>query len=116
MNYYHITTEETAKIILTEGLKANEDGMIFLFENKSVKFNNIINTVADCIARNQIFLETYVMLEIDVKGVILPLIPDNVSELSAKVQWIANQPLIEPKYITFFGLYKTDFTNTVKIE
>lgn len=111
LKYYHITEIELIDSILKEGLKANEDGEIFLFENKSIRVNNVVNTVADCIAMNQIFLDEYVMFEIDSKGISLELINDNVGELSHKQQWIAIQPLIEPNYISVFGIYKTGYKN-----
>lgn len=114
MKYYHITKPILLKTILKQGLKANEEGHIFLFENKSIELNNVINTIADCIAYNQIFLDKYVMLEINSKGIATTLKKDNVGELSSQLQWIAKQPIIEPNYINFFGLFKTKYKKSFK--
>ena len=109
MKYYHITAKKNLSTILKEGLKANEEGEIFLFENKSIVANSVVNTVADCIAHNQVFLDEYVMLEIANEGITSELINDNVGEISSSVQWIAKQPLIEVKYLEFYGSYVTGF-------
>ena len=109
MKYYHITDKNNLSTILREGLKANEEGDIFIFENKSVVFNSVVNTVADCIAYNQIFLDEYVMIEIALEGIVSDIINDNVGEASSDLQWIVKQPLIEPKYLSFYGYYKTEY-------
>ena len=109
MKYYHITDKKNLSTILKEGLKANEEGDIFIFENKSIVFNSVVNTVADCIAHNQIFLDEYVMIEIAFEGITSEVINDNVAELSSALQWIVRQPLIEPKYLSLYGKYKTAY-------
>ena len=109
MKYYHITAKENLPKILKEGLKANEEGEIFLFENKSIRVNSVVNTVADCIAHNQVFLEQYVMFEIANEGITSELINDNVGELTSSLQWIAKQPLIELKHLEFYGYYVTGY-------
>lgn len=113
MKYYHITrnSEKIISSILSEGLKDNEEGDIFLFENKSFGINGIINNVADHIAANQIFLNKYVMFEVDTDGINGDLIPDRVADYSAKFQWIAKQPIIEAKHINIFGIFKTEYKN-----
>lgn len=115
MKYYHITDRDNLSTILKEGLKANEEGNIFLFENKSIVINSVENTVADLIAYNQIFLEEYVMLEIDLNGITSEIINDNVGELSSSMQWIINQPLVKPEHIKSLGVYKTEFKPFWKI-
>lgn len=109
--YYHITrkSKETIKSIQSNGLTCDEDGNIFLFENKSIGHDGVINTIADCVAQGQIFLDEYVMFEIDSKGITAELIPDEVAEFGAKFQWIAKQPKIDYKYINIFGTYKNEF-------
>lgn len=109
--YYHITENkpETIASILKEGLKADTEGCIFLFENISLIHNDVKNTIADLIAENQIFLPEYVMFEIDPKGITGELLNDNVAEFSSKWQWIVKQPKIEAKYLNLFGIYKTEY-------
>lgn len=114
--YYHITTEENAKKILKEGLKANcggfnsplsEEGYIYLFENKS--YRNLISgeviAVADAIAKNQLFLDEYVMLEIDERGIDVEVEKDDVGEFASFAEWKVKQPIIDKKYINVFGFY-----------
>jgi hypothetical protein len=111
MKYYHISKPDKKTIIsiLSNGLKANEDGEIFLFENKSISIFGIKNYVADQIAQNQVFLKKYSMFEIDSEGLNIEAINDNVAEVSSQYQWIARQPVIEAKHINFFGVFKTNF-------
>lgn len=109
MKYFHIASFENVAKITMSGLLANEDGQIFLFENESFSVNGVVNSVADCIAHTQVFLPEYVILEIDSKGLNVELIKDNVGEFSARWQWIANQPLIEKKYIKLVGRFKTKY-------
>ncbi len=111
MKYYHISKPDKKTIIsiLSNGLKANEDGEIFLFENKSISFYGTKNYVADQIAQNQVFLKKYSMFEIDSEGLNIEVINDNVGEFSSQCQWIARQPVIEAKHINFFGVFKTNF-------
>jgi hypothetical protein len=111
MKYYHITKIDLITVILTNGLKANEEGEIFLFENKSLQHpeTKVINTIADTIAKNQIFLEEYAMFEIDAKGINVELINDNVGEISSIFQWIVKQPVINKEHIILFDIYKTKY-------
>lgn len=118
--YYHITSPKNALNILKNGLKCNEDGDIFLFENKTLRVKEEYRAdyeklglrteivVADHIARNQIFLKDIVMLEIDSRGLHGEFIQDNVGEETSKFQWIVKQPLIAPQFIAEFGRYHLD--------
>ena len=112
MKYYHITDKKNRKSILENGLIANELNEIYLFENKTVKNkrNGISNTIADCIAKNQLFLNEYVMFEIDPKGFKTPLINDAETELSSCILWILNQSKVGIDFIKDLGDFKTDFT------
>lgn len=102
---YHITAPKNVHSILRDGLRANKDGEIFLFEDKAIKnkINNTVIFVADHIALNQINQRKYAMLLIDCKGIDVELIPDNVGEVTAHLQWIAKQPIVKPDYIKFCG-------------
>jgi hypothetical protein len=111
MKYYHITNtdKETIQSILKNGLRCNPEGEIFVFENKSISLNNVTNTVADIIANNQIFLDEYVMFEIDDKGFNTELVNDNVAEISSKQQWYIKQSFIDKKHIQVYGTYKSNY-------
>ena len=111
MKYYHITNTdaETIQSILKNGLRCNSEGEIFVFENKSIGYNNVINTVADSIANNQIFLNEYVMFEVDDKGFNSDLINDNVGEMSSNQQWYIKQPFIDKKHLQVHGVFKTNY-------
>ena len=112
---YHITTEENARKILKEGLIANngsnselsEKGYIYLFENKSYRhpITQEVIAVADDIAKNQLFLDEYIMLEIDERGIDVEVEKDDVGELAAFAEWKVKQPIIDKKYINVFGFY-----------
>jgi hypothetical protein len=115
MKYYHITHPENARSILKNGIISNSDGEIFLFENKSIAFNNIINTVADSIAHNQLLLKQYSMFEVDISGLTNQLLQDNVGELTSCFQWILlNQKVILPQYIDYFGTFDTSFISVYR--
>jgi hypothetical protein len=110
--YYHITEKKNMQSILQNGLIANELNEIFLFENKILENTKtgITNNVSDCIAKNQLFLEEYIMFEIKDKGFEVHLINDDVAELTAPQQWILKQSKIDRKHINVFGIFKTNFT------
>lgn len=119
-HYYHITTPNKALNILKNGLKCNEEGEIFLFENKTLRVKEEYRSdyerlglkteivVVEHIARNQVFLKDIVMLEIDSKGLYGELIQDKVGEATSEFQWIVKQPLIAPEFIEEFGHYHLD--------
>lgn len=111
MKYYHITNTEkkTIESILKNGIQCNSEGEIFVFENRIIGVNNVINTIADIIAENQIFLNEYVMFEIDEKGFNEELINDNVGEFGSNLQWYIKQAVIDKKHIQFYGKFKTNY-------
>ena len=87
---------ENIESIMANGLRANEDGDIFLFENKSVGYHGISynsrgklaigkvrRTIADNIAINQLgLMEKYAMFEISSEGISGSLINDNVAAIT----------------------------------
>jgi hypothetical protein len=116
MKYYHITHKKNKESILTNGLKCNSEGQIFFFENKSISGFGVVNTIADMIARNQVFLDNYSMFEIDSEAFETNLINDNVGELSSKQQWYIYQDIIDPTFINLLGDYKTNYTNFLSMD
>ena len=109
MKYYHITKLDKIQSILKNGLRCNSEGEIFVFENKSIGLNTVTNTIADCIANNQIFLNEYAMFEVDDKGFNTDLINDNVGEMSSNQQWFIKQSFIDKKHIQIYGVFKTQY-------
>ena len=117
--YYHLTSTKNLQSILNEGLRANEDGNIFLFVNgtiynpfgsvidtkkKEAKFGLTRQTVADQICMNQIFMfGKCVMLQIDSRGIDGELVEDVVAEIPSYLhkQWIVKQAVIQPKWLSF---------------
>jgi hypothetical protein len=97
---YHITHIDNFTSIINEGLKANNKGEIFIFDN------------IDCashIAINQIFLfDNYALFEINPKGIDVELINDNVTEYTSKHQFIIYQNIILPKYLKFKNFHFVD--------
>lgn len=110
---YHISEVENIDSILENGLRANEDGCVYLFEN--VSFNKltvnlktmkpeIINiAVADEIAKTQLFLKEYAMFEVDVEG--LKLKADNVAEQCAGYHYIYHGSISADR-IDYAGVFK----------
>jgi len=106
--YFHLTSKENSISILQNGLKANKEGDIFLFENKTItaKFLNKSIAVADHIALNQIGLDEFVMFSIKSKGINGEIINDNVGEITSRQQWILKQNFIKPEHIDVYGIFK----------
>lgn len=109
---YHISEVENIDSILNDGLKANEDGVVYLFDNvsfnklkvdtKTMKPQIITINVSDEIAKNQVFLTKFAMFEVDVDG--LKLEADKVPEESAKFQYI-HKGSIPADRIEFAGVF-----------
>lgn len=96
MKYYHLSYIENRGSIVKSGLKANDDGEIFVITKKDI---------APYIAANQIFTRTYDIYSIDSKGVTGEVTADNVAELTAPHQRIIKQEVIDPKHIKWLGTY-----------
>jgi hypothetical protein len=109
MKYYHITHPDNLISILSEGLKSNDLQQIFLFQRGNIKIGNVYNSIQDCIASNQVFLDEYVLLEIDSEGFETPLINDNVAEMTSEFQWILNQENINPQFIHDLGVHQNNY-------
>ena len=128
--YYHVTSKENLESILANGLKANEDGDIFLFiddtylnyfgsvvEDNVQKIGPKYVDVIDDICFNQVFLyDECVKLRINSKGLKGELIEDVIPEIPSRLhkQWIARQDVIEPKWITY-ELYTPKQGHLIKV-
>jgi hypothetical protein len=107
--YYHITHPDNLRSILIEGLKANSDGFIFLFDTwrvVDIHENQIL--VCDHIAHNQVFLAEMLIFEINPKGIRNELLKDDVAESTSSFQWILRQPRIARSYLKVIGTRKPD--------
>ena len=105
MKYYHITKKENAMSISINGLTSNEDGEIFLFSDWTLTTRRNKKTVLICdlIARTQLFLDEFIIYEINPKGIKGEIKNDNVCELTAKNQWIILQDNIPRSYVKLLG-------------
>ena len=108
--YYHITHPKNLKSIGKHGLRANTDGHIFLVDRYEVIHSpSLVRArVPLFIARNQVFLPQFAVLAVSWKGIRCKLIPDDVAEITARFQFIAQQPRIAPSYCRFKGIYNSD--------
>jgi hypothetical protein len=109
MKYYHITHPDNLNSILSEGLKSNDSQQIFLFQRGNIQVGRVSNSIEDCIASNQVFLDEYVLLELDSEGFETSLIDDNVAEMTSQFQFILNQENIKPEFIQNLGIHKNNY-------
>lgn len=100
MKYYHISPTEFKESIIANGLKANDDGDIFVF--------NLLEQ-ANWIAINQVFIQTYTLFEINSSGFIAEPIQDNVAESGANTQFIIKQAVIAPEYVNYINDVNLDY-------
>lgn len=86
--FWHITEKENLASIKKYGIKANEDNEVFLLDDREIQHPLHTQSffVSKFVALNQLFLDEFVILAVDVEG--LELEPDNVAELTAKWQYI----------------------------
>lgn len=103
---YHITDVKNANSIIQNGLRANENGDVFLFDNKSVKkfYHKDYVPVSDIIAVEQLFINEYMMFEVDVNG--LELQYDEVGEITSRLQYIHNGDIDKDRIIPL-GIFDT---------
>lgn len=86
--FWHITKKENLESIKKNGIKANEYNEVFLLDDSEIQHPLHTQSffVSKFVALNQLFLDEFVILAVDVEG--LELEPDNVAELTAKWQYI----------------------------
>ncbi len=89
--YYHICDTEVAEKIKNEGLKCDDEGYIFIFDNISV---------ADSLNNNQLGHSKFSIIQIESSGIFSEPISDNVAEFTASSQYICKQDKIEPHFLT----------------
>jgi len=100
--YYHVTSTENIDKILKAGLKANEEGHIFVFTDQKV---------AQDIAVNQCGLKQVALFMIDSRGITGKVIRDRVAEFAAPYHRIIIQKKISKRYIIFHRSWSIDLNN-----
>lgn len=97
---YHITPKENVKSILKNGLLANDQNDVFLFENYLVKWHNGKEVYVDeIIAANQLCLTEFALFFVNADG--LELIKDDVAELTAEFQYIHKGNVAKERLIAY---------------
>jgi hypothetical protein len=96
--YFHITNDlDSYQSIKDKGLKADQDGYIYLLTSKKI---------AAYVAKNQLFYNShFALLEINAKGIEAVIESDNVAEFTAPYQRRVKQPLIKPDFIKLVNMY-----------
>jgi hypothetical protein len=98
--YYHVTDLKNVDQIKKDGLKANKEGLIFVFTDM---------VVSGLIAKEQYGLEDrYAVFKILSKGITGRVIKDRVAEFSAPYQRVIIQEKISIMYIVFLGIFKVE--------
>jgi hypothetical protein len=98
--YYHGTDVNNIEQIKKDGLKANEEGLIFVFTDM---------VVSGLIAKEQYGLvDRYAVFKIFSRGITGRVIKDRVAEFSAPYQRVVIQAKIQKSYIDFLGVFRVD--------
>ena len=107
--YYHVTAAKNVSKILKKGLKGTTEprnrgenadcATIFVLDRSD-------EGLADEIARNQIWpfqdIKDYAVIEIKGSGVTGPVVPDLVNERTWQFQWMVQQPVIAPEFLSHY--------------
>jgi hypothetical protein len=98
--YYHVTDVNNVDQIKRDGLKANEEGLIFVFTDM---------IASGLIAKEQYGLvDRYAVFKICSNGITGRVIKDRVAEFSAPYQRVVIQAKIQKSYIDFLGVFRVD--------
>jgi len=98
--YYHVTDLKNVDQIKEHGLKANKEGLIFVFTDM---------VVSGLIAKEHYGIEDrYAVFKIFSKGISGRVIKDRVAEFSAPYQRVIIQEKISKMYIEFLGIFKVE--------
>lgn len=124
--YLHITAPENVRNILKEGLRANADGVIHLFDTFRMEAVATLTKHPDTgnaaeyeiksfvlIGNDIAFrkgLKRFTLLKISREGINAEPAQTTGNELFSEFFWTVNQPLIEPEYITKMGSFNTIWT------
>jgi hypothetical protein len=92
---YHLTPAENRDAILREGIRAGEDGAIYVFTHL---------TAANTIARDQVHTASYALFRIFKCGITGEVLPDEVGEFAAPFQRRILQARIEREHLRLLGV------------
>ena len=89
---FHLSPVENLESIKEKGLLLNEDGELFLLDEAIIKYYMFGEfKVSELIAWNQLFLEEYLMIEVEVE--MDNLVNDAVAEVTKDHQYIYYKPI-----------------------
>ena len=89
---FHLSPVENLESIKEKGLLLNEDGELFLLDEAIIKYYMFGEfKVSELIAWNQLFLEEYLMIEVEVE--MDNLVNDAVAEVTRDYQYIYYKPI-----------------------
>lgn len=98
--YYHVTDVNNVDQIKRDGLKANEEGLIFVFTDM---------IASGLVAKEQYGLaDRYAVFKIFSNGITGRVIKDRVAEFSAPYQRVIIQAKIQKSFIDFLGVFRID--------
>ena len=97
-HFYHLTPVENVAAIRKKGIRADEEGEVFIFTDL---------IVANVIAKEEVGTDHYAVFEIDPRGITGKVEPDLVAEFSASFQLIVHQEIIDPRWLTLVGEFET---------
>lgn len=100
--YYHVTSVKNAARIKKGGIKADEEGYIFVFTDNMVARNVAINQCG--------IMDEYALFRIDSRGITGKVIRDRVAEFTAPYHRIIIQDKIHKKYVQFWASLIVDFS------
>lgn len=104
--FYHVTRVENIDSIVLNGLKANEEGDVFLYEEYPLtelgRLSLNASTVGESIAKNQLFIaDKYAVFTVKARE--KDLVKDNVAESTSTIQHI-NKGNIPSNRVKFQGI------------
>lgn len=100
--YYHVTSIKNIDQIKKNGLKADKDGLIFVFTNQ---------IVTDEIAVKQLGLTKAALFKIDSQGITGKVVQDRVAEFTASYHRVIIQEKILKRYVHFLRSWTIDEDN-----
>ena len=107
MAFYHLTAVANQEAILRDGIKADEEGFIYLFDDM---------LAANPIARGQVFVKRYVVFSVDDAGLTDEPSKDVVGEFSQGMQWRIKQERIESRFLTVVGEFDTVYDKPTEFD
>ena len=111
MYYYHVTEVENVDSILKNGLKADEEGLIYVYDTYSVDLEGVDIFLSDIITLGQLGYKKYAVIKVNAEPYRKYAKPDNVGELCASYHRILKVKIIKPEDIELLEIRDTDITS-----